>query len=103
MVQDALPKLKSKEPVLLLNNQGIQTKATSFIPWGNAVSTLNNMKGSGKQTKWFLEIEYYPQNGKYKISKEILINGLDSSPSKIEDMIKIYQQRNRQQATNLKK
>ena len=100
LVQDALPKLKSKSPVLTLNNQGIDTSKTRFIPWENVVSTQNNMEGSGKRTEWFLEIEYYPKNGKYKTSRLISINGLNASPSKIEDMIRIYQQRNRQQATN---
>lgn len=100
LVQDALPKLKFNEPVITLSNHGIETKEISFVPWENVISTLNNMTGSGKSTEWFLEIEYYPKNDHYKTSKEILISGLDTSPSKIEDMIRIYQQRNRQQATN---
>jgi hypothetical protein len=81
---------KTKEPHIILNDEGIKLLGNSFVSWTKLISEEIKLIGFGEGARWHLHIKM--KNNNYQ---EIEINDLTESPKKIEKLVKIYKQRNK--------
>jgi hypothetical protein len=89
-------KASSKEAYIILNSNGIKTIKTPFMKWKNVKRIETRLRGVGKNSKWYLYMEF-KINNKKRWSADMEIGDLDVSKKELEKLIKIYQQRNRMQ------
>ena len=95
LIYTANKKSKITEPYIIINSKGIKTLNTAFTAWENIKTIETELRGSGKQSKWHLEVEFKNKNSSGEFGDNIEINDLSKSPKKIQKLIKLYQQRNR--------
>ena len=84
------------QPVILINENGIKTKNSSFLKWTEIKSVEVILKGRGKKSKWHLIVDFQERDNLGNWSDDIDLSDLDKPAEGIERIIKIYQQRYRQ-------
>jgi hypothetical protein len=84
-----------RDPYIVLNEEGISTMGSRFIRWKDIKSIKTELAGSGRNAKWYLIIEYKEAKQDGKRSSSIEINELSVPPGEIEELIKVYQGRNK--------
>jgi len=88
-----LPKVLDTTPQLVLSNEGIKTKEANIVSWSQVKKANVVLQGRGRGVKWFLDLEYHSKNSNGKKGRYIEISNFNPSPGKIEQLIKIYRQR----------
>lgn len=84
-----------KDAIIVLNPNGIKTLNTSFTPWENIEMIETQRRGMGKNSKWYLVIQFKNNDINGLSGDELEVNDLSESPESISKLIKLYQQRNR--------
>lgn len=84
-----------KDPYVVINSRGIKTLNSQFILWENIENAQTEVQGFGSSANWYLHIELRNRNAKGDWSKKIKINDLNVKPRQIQNLIRIYEQRNR--------
>lgn len=82
-----------KTPQLIINQKGIQTINTHFIPWENIKSIQPIPENESWTSNYFLEIKIKDSD---QFGDLLSLEHLEFSPDELEKIIKIYQKRNLQ-------
>jgi len=93
---EMVSKYSNKEAQIIINEEGIKTIETEFITWDSVKNISVELQGYGKHAKWYLDIDFKVKDNQGNWGDRIDISDFDTSVRKIEWIIKIYQQRNRQ-------
>lgn len=88
-------KSSMKEAYIILNAKGIKTLNTAFVNWENIKLIQTRLIGMGKNATWHLIVKLKNKDSQGNWGDDIEIVDLSISPKKIEKLIKLYQQRNR--------
>lgn len=80
---------------IILNAKGIKTLNTAFVNWENIKLIQTRLIGMGKNATWHLIVKLKNKDSQGNWGDDIEIVDLSISPKKIEKLIKLYQQRNR--------
>jgi hypothetical protein len=81
---------KTNEPHITLSKDGIKLFGNSFVSWSNLKEEEIKLIGLGGSSKWHLHITLRNKN-----YQQIEINDLTEPPKRIEKLVKIYKQRNK--------
>lgn len=88
-----LPKAIDRTPQIILSNDGIKTKEANIVSWNNVKKANIVLQGRGKRAKWYLDLDYKSKDSNGKKGDYIDISNFHPSPGKIEEIIKVYRQR----------
>lgn len=88
-----LPKILDDTPQIILTNEGIKFKDAEMVSWNEVENASVILQGRGRSSQWFLNVEYLSKDSNGKFGKYIDLSNFQPSPGKIEELIKIYRQR----------
>ncbi|WP_196888014.1 hypothetical protein [Aureivirga sp. CE67] len=79
-------KTRNNEPQIILNEKGIKIIDKNIIPWNNIDEIDIKLKGSSKNSKYYLVLN----DEEYHIYEEIDLSELEYTPVSLENVIKTY-------------
>lgn len=84
-----------KQAPIILSSEGIQIQENPFVKWEDIKLIENKFNHSGNTTSWHLTVSFHKKDlhGKWAIS--ISTNDLEVLLEELELLIKVYQQRNK--------
>jgi len=88
-----IPKYLNSKPQVVLNENGIETINTGFTLWKDILKAFVQFEGVGDNARWYLYINF--KKG-YMGKEKIDISDFNTSARKLEYLIKLYQQRNKE-------
>ncbi|MCB0629502.1 MAG: hypothetical protein R2824_12005 [Saprospiraceae bacterium] len=91
-----LPKYTDTKPQIIVNEKGIKTVNTEFVGWQHVKKVSAKLIGQGKNAKWYLDMDFKKQDTGGNWGDQIEITDFDTSPNKLEDMVRLYRQRYRE-------
>lgn len=93
LIYDTL-KNKNKKLFIKLNEKGIETSEVDFINWNNIKKINVKSEGFGKSMSFYLIFSYYINNE--FLEEKINLKKYSSTFEEIEDLVKIYKKRYKQ-------
>jgi hypothetical protein len=92
-----IPKLSNTEPQIILNEKGVKLIHIAFVSWDNVKKISVKLRGYGNSAKWYLDVDFKKQDSAGNRGGQVDITDLEKSPNKIEELVKLYRQRYREQ------